>query len=57
MWESRPSELTVDLEAQTVGPFPFEPFERQRLLKGSTTSREIAGFESRRPSPLDTTSL
>ena len=31
-----PGEITVDLEAQTAGPFPFEfdPFERECLLQG-----------------------
>ena len=59
-------ELTVDLEAQTVGPFPFEfdSFERHCLLEGLddiaralARDRDIAAFESRQPSPLDTTSL
>jgi 3-isopropylmalate/(R)-2-methylmalate dehydratase small subunit len=60
------SELTVDLEAQTVGPFSFEfdPFERHCLLNGlddiaRTLAHEsaIAEFELRRPSPIATTAL
>jgi len=54
------AELTVDLEAQTVGPYRFalEPFERQRLLEGlddvALTLRHeegIAEFEAARPGP------
>jgi 3-isopropylmalate/(R)-2-methylmalate dehydratase small subunit len=57
-------ELTVDLEAQTVGPFSFEfdPFERHCLLNGLddiaralTHEAAIADFETRRPSPISTT--
>lgn len=58
--------LTVDLEAQTVGPYRFElePFERRRLLEGlddvTLTLRhedEIAAFEAAHPSPIATTAL
>jgi 3-isopropylmalate/(R)-2-methylmalate dehydratase small subunit len=60
------SELAVDLEAETIGPYRFrlDPFERQRLLEGlddvALTLRragEIAAFESARPSPISTTAL
>jgi 3-isopropylmalate/(R)-2-methylmalate dehydratase small subunit len=61
-----PGELTVDLEAQTVGPysFEFEPFERQCLLEGlddiARTLRhddEIAAFEAAHPPRFATTAL
>jgi 3-isopropylmalate/(R)-2-methylmalate dehydratase small subunit len=60
------AELTVDLEAQTAGPFRFEidQFERRCLLEGlddiAVTLRhedEIAAFEAARPSPIATTAL
>jgi 3-isopropylmalate/(R)-2-methylmalate dehydratase small subunit len=55
-------ELTVDLEQQTIEdpsgeltPFPFDPFERHRLLNGLDDigltlqhERDIADFEARR---------
>jgi 3-isopropylmalate/(R)-2-methylmalate dehydratase small subunit len=64
-------ELTVDLEAQTIaGPasrvvsFQMDPFVRHCLLHGldaiaRTLQREadIAAFESRFPSPVETTAL
>jgi 3-isopropylmalate/(R)-2-methylmalate dehydratase small subunit len=59
-------ELTVDLEAQTAGPFPFEfdPFERHCLLHGLDDiaralahEDEILAFETRRPAPVATTAL
>jgi 3-isopropylmalate/(R)-2-methylmalate dehydratase small subunit len=60
------SDLTVDLEEQTAGPYPFEfdPFDRRRLLEGlddiGLTLRHedaIASFEAERPSPVDTLAL
>ena len=65
------AELTVDLEEQTVGApgeppraFEFDPSIRHRLLNGlddiGLTLRHedaIAGFESRRTDPIDTTAL
>jgi 3-isopropylmalate/(R)-2-methylmalate dehydratase small subunit len=60
------SELTVDLEEQTVGPFRFEidAFERRCLLEGlddiAVTLRhedEIAAYEAAHPSPIATTAL
>ena len=60
------AELTVDLEAQTVGshPFDFDAFDRRRLLEGlddiGLTLRhesEIAAFEAAHPSPIATTAL
>jgi 3-isopropylmalate/(R)-2-methylmalate dehydratase small subunit len=60
------SELTVDLEEQTVGPFRFEidAFERRCLLEGlddiALTLRhedEITAFEAAHPSPIATTAL
>jgi 3-isopropylmalate/(R)-2-methylmalate dehydratase small subunit len=60
------SELTVDLEAQTAGPFRFEidAFERRCLLEGlddiALTLRhedEIAAYEAAHPSPIATTAL
>jgi 3-isopropylmalate/(R)-2-methylmalate dehydratase small subunit len=60
------AELTVDLEEQTAGPFPFEidRFERRCLLEGlddiAVTLRheqEIAAFEAAHPSPIATTAL
>ncbi len=60
------AELTVDLEEQTAGPFPFEldSFERRCLLEGlddiALTLRhedEIAAFEAAHPSPIATTAL
>ena len=64
-------ELTVDLEAQTifgpageVVPFEMDQFVRQALLEGmdaiTRTLRheaEIAAFEARLPSAVQTTSL
>jgi 3-isopropylmalate/(R)-2-methylmalate dehydratase small subunit len=60
------AELTVDLEAQTVGPYRFEldPVDRRRLLEGLDDigitlehDDEIAAFEAARPSPVDTRAL
>jgi 3-isopropylmalate/(R)-2-methylmalate dehydratase small subunit len=60
------TELSVDLEAQTIGSyaFDFDPFERHRLLEGlddvALTLRyedEIAAFEAAHPSPVDTRAL
>jgi 3-isopropylmalate/(R)-2-methylmalate dehydratase small subunit len=60
------AELTVDLEEQTAGPFPFEidQFERRCLLEGlddiAVTLRhedEIAAFEAAHPSSIATTAL
>jgi 3-isopropylmalate/(R)-2-methylmalate dehydratase small subunit len=60
------AELTVDLEEQTAGPFPFEidAFERRCLLEGlddiALTLRhedEIAAYEAAHPSPVTTTAL
>lgn len=59
-------ELTVDLEAQTVGPyrFEFDAFERQCLLEGLddiaralTHEGDIAAFEAAHPSVIATTVL
>jgi 3-isopropylmalate/(R)-2-methylmalate dehydratase small subunit len=59
-------ELTVDLEAQEVGPyrFEFDAFERHCLLEGLDDiaralahENEIAAFEAARPSPIATTAL
>ena len=59
-------ELTIDLEEQTAGPFPFEfdPFERHCLLEGlddisRCLQREeaIAAFEAGRAERFDTRSL
>jgi 3-isopropylmalate/(R)-2-methylmalate dehydratase small subunit len=61
-----PGELTVDLEAQTVGPYSFEfdPFERHCLLEGlDDVTRalqhedEIAAFEAAHPPRFATTAL
>ena len=60
------AELTVDLEEQTAGPFPFEldSFERRCLLEGLDDialalrhEDEIAAFEAAHPSPIETTAL
>jgi len=65
------SELTVDLEAQTISdpegrttPFEFDPFRRHCLLNGLddiglTLEHEpaIAAFEAGRAGPVDTTAL
>jgi 3-isopropylmalate/(R)-2-methylmalate dehydratase small subunit len=65
------SELTVDLEAQTISdpsgrtiPFDFDPFLRHRLLNGLddialTLEHEpaISAFEAGRPAQVDTTAL
>jgi len=60
------TELAVDLEAQTIGPyaFDFDPFERQRLLEGLDDvgltlqhQDEIAAYEAAHPSPIATTAL
>jgi len=60
------AELTVDLEAQTIGPYSFEldAFERRCLLEGLDDialalrhEDEIAAFEAARPSPISTTAL
>lgn len=59
-------ELTVDLEAQTIGPFSFEfdSFERHSLLEGLDDvaralrqQEAIGAFEAERPSPISTTAL
>jgi 3-isopropylmalate/(R)-2-methylmalate dehydratase small subunit len=61
-----PGELTVDLEAQTVGPYSFEfdPFERHGLLEGLDDvaralqhDEEIAAFEAAHPPRFATTAL
>jgi 3-isopropylmalate/(R)-2-methylmalate dehydratase small subunit len=66
MAEGSGSELTVDLEQQTVGSYRFEldGFDRRRLLEGlddiGLTLRHedaIAAFEATRPSPIATTAL
>jgi 3-isopropylmalate/(R)-2-methylmalate dehydratase small subunit len=60
------SELSVDLEAQTIGPytFDFDPFERHCLLEGLDDiaralqhDEEIAAFEAAHPSPIATTAV
>ncbi|MGH3010788.1 MAG: 3-isopropylmalate dehydratase small subunit [Gaiellaceae bacterium] len=60
------TELTVDLEEQSIGPYRFEldAFERRRLLEGlddiGLTLRHedaIAAFEAAHPSPISTTAL
>jgi 3-isopropylmalate/(R)-2-methylmalate dehydratase small subunit len=60
------SELTVDLESQTAGPyaFDFDEFDRRRLLEGlddiGLTLRhegDIAAFEAAHPSSIATTAL
>ena len=64
------SEMTVDLEQQTITAggeaiaFPFDPFQRNRLLKGlddiGLTLRneaEIAAFEAAHPGRVDTLAL
>jgi 3-isopropylmalate/(R)-2-methylmalate dehydratase small subunit len=59
-------ELTVDLETQTAGGFPFEldPFQRHCLLEGLdeiglTQAHEdaIAAYEASTPAPVSTTAL
>jgi 3-isopropylmalate/(R)-2-methylmalate dehydratase small subunit len=59
-------EITVDLEAQTAGPyqFDFDPFERESLLEGLDDigralmhEDEIAAYESAHPPPVATTAL
>ena len=59
-------EITVDLEAQTAGPFPFEfdPFERECLLQGLDDigralqhGDEIAAYEAAHPPRVATTAL
>ena len=66
MRQAAGEELTVDLEAQTIGPFSFEfdAFERHCLLEGlDDISRallhedEIAAFEAAHPPPIETTAL
>ena len=61
-----PGEITVDLEAQTVGPFPFEfdPFERECLLQGLDDigralrhEDEIAAYEAAHAPRFATTAL
>jgi 3-isopropylmalate/(R)-2-methylmalate dehydratase small subunit len=63
---ARGGELTVDLEAQTAGGFPFEldPFQRHCLLEGLDEigltlahGDAIAAYESARTPPVSTTSL
>jgi len=64
-------ELTVDLETETITdpagrvvPFAMEPFVRHCLLHGLDAiaralqhEAEIAAFEARSPSPVDTTAI
>jgi 3-isopropylmalate/(R)-2-methylmalate dehydratase small subunit len=59
-------ELTVDLEAQTAGGFPFEldPFQRHCLLEGLDEialtlahAEAIAAYEAERTPPVSTISL
>jgi 3-isopropylmalate/(R)-2-methylmalate dehydratase small subunit len=59
-------ELTIDLEAQTIGPysFAFDSFERHCLLEGLDDiaralqhEDEIATFEAAHPAPIATTAL
>jgi 3-isopropylmalate/(R)-2-methylmalate dehydratase small subunit len=66
MRQAAGTELTVDLEGQTIGPFSFEfdAFERHCLLEGlDDISRalahegEIAAFEAEHPVPIATTAL
>jgi 3-isopropylmalate/(R)-2-methylmalate dehydratase small subunit len=61
-----PGEITVDLEAQTVGSFRFEfdAFERECLLQGLDDigralqhQDEIAAFEAAHPARFATTAL
>jgi 3-isopropylmalate/(R)-2-methylmalate dehydratase small subunit len=61
-----PGEITVDLEAQTAGPFPFEfdPFERECLLQGLDDigralrhEDEIAAYEAAHAPRFATTAL
>jgi 3-isopropylmalate/(R)-2-methylmalate dehydratase small subunit len=61
-----PGEITVDLEARTVGPYPFEfdAFERECLLEGLDDiaralqhEAEIAAFEAAHPPRFATTAL
>ncbi|MEO8291009.1 MAG: 3-isopropylmalate dehydratase small subunit [Gaiellaceae bacterium] len=63
---AEPGEMTVDLEAQTVGPylFEFDAFERECLLEGlDDVARalqhdgEIAVFEAANPGRFATTAL
>ena len=65
------SEMTVDLEQQTITApggeamhFPFDPFQRRRLLNGwddiGLTLRheaDITAFEQQRVTPIDTLAL
>jgi 3-isopropylmalate/(R)-2-methylmalate dehydratase small subunit len=59
-------EITVDLEAQTAGPYPFEfdAFERECLLQGLDDigralqhEDEIAAYEAAHPPRFATTAL
>jgi 3-isopropylmalate/(R)-2-methylmalate dehydratase small subunit len=59
-------EITVDLDAQTAGPYSFEfdAFERECLLQGLDDigralqhEDEIAAFEAAHPSRFATTAL
>jgi 3-isopropylmalate/(R)-2-methylmalate dehydratase small subunit len=61
-----PGEITVDLEAQTAGPysFDFDPFERESLLRGLDDigralerEDEIAAYEAAHPARVATTAL
>ena len=61
-----PGEITVDLKAQTAGPFPFEfdPFERECLLQGLDDigralrhEDEIAAYEAAHAPRFATTAL
>jgi 3-isopropylmalate/(R)-2-methylmalate dehydratase small subunit len=61
-----PVEITVDLEAQTAGPYSFEfdAFERECLLEGLDDiaralqhEGEIAAYEAAHPPRFATTAL
>ena len=63
---ARDGELTIDLEAQTAGGFPFaiDPFQRHCLLEGLdeiglTLAHEdaIAAYESATTPPVSTLTL
>jgi 3-isopropylmalate/(R)-2-methylmalate dehydratase small subunit len=63
---AEPNEITVDLERQTAGPYPFEfdQFERECLLEGLDDiaralrhDAEIAAFEAAHPARFATTAL
>ena len=63
---ARGGAITIDLEAQTAGGFPFEfdPFQRHCLLEGLDEigltlghDEAIAAYEATRPSTVDTVAL